>query len=316
MKTTLATRELLTLDGAGVRMFGTYHKPRNNDLVVSPRGKTGVVFLNTLSDPRSGAGDTAVCWAEALAACGYPSYRLDLPGMGDTDGEFPCELLSFITGKGFVPVIATKLKELVDRFELSGVVVVGHCLGAVNALYAASEARICKGLILLDPYFNRPKWITAKIQPGLVHWARKSRAGVYLRKTFDLAWSVPRKLRGNELPSNANLALLSQWKQVASKGLPILVLTSPGCQPRPGQFNYLQYALTLAGHKSRITAHEVENTDHSFADSMGKDAVRRYAESWMNHCWPHASTEEALVPSVLNPAPQEESPLTSNFAPA
>src|SRR6202034_2178754 len=56
----------------------------------------GVLFLNPLSTPRALIGDTAVYWASSFAAQGYPSLRIDLPGLGDSYGELPKDLLTFI----------------------------------------------------------------------------------------------------------------------------------------------------------------------------------------------------------------------------
>ena len=288
MRRALVDRELITLDAGGPRVCGTYHMPPSREGAAS---QVGVVFFNTLSDPRSGGGDTAVYWAEALAAGGYPVFRLDLPGLGDTDGEIPCELLSFITANGFAPVLHQKLRELVDRFGLAGVVLVGHCAGAVTALYAAQEQKLCRGVILLDPYFTRPKWITAKAQPGLIHFARKTRIGSFLRKSFDFAWDMLRSIRRHELPKNANVAMLGAWMQAASKGLPILVLRSPGAEPKAGQFDYLEYAMTLAGKKAQITLKRIENTDHSFANRAGKQAAARSMEAWMGRFWPQEAVK-------------------------
>ena len=111
---------------------GTFHQRSGNSLSrsgVSTRKPVGLVFLNSLSLPRAATGDSAVYWAESFANYGYPSFRLDLPGLGDTAGNIPTDVLSFINEGGYAPIAAAKMKELVEHFNLSGVVLVGHCAG-------------------------------------------------------------------------------------------------------------------------------------------------------------------------------------------
>lgn len=290
MKQVLPTRALITLDRSGVDLRGTYHKPADRlaetDLRASASGRTGVVFVNGLSAPRSGYGDTAVYWAESFAACGYPSFRIDLPGLGDTCGEIPLELLDFITRGEYASVIVTTVRELVDRFNLAGVVMVGNCAGAVTAVCAASEQNTCKGLIVMDPYFNFAKRITARVPGKLVSWSRKTVAGRVLRHVYDLARDLPRAIQKDKLPPSANRALLDRWKRAASRGMPILVLRSPGKEPGPGQFDYMKHAAALAGRKAKVEIKLLADADHSFAELAGRDAVRSHAEAWLRDFFP------------------------------
>ena len=86
MKQSIADRELVALDGDGVLMRGTYHKPRAAG-GAAIRLLPGIMFLNSLLTPRAAFGDTAVRWAESFARRGYPCFRFDLPGQGDSDGK-------------------------------------------------------------------------------------------------------------------------------------------------------------------------------------------------------------------------------------
>src|SRR5580698_10178202 len=134
LKNAIETRELITLDGLGIVLRGTYHKTPQVDL--NKRKCIGVLFLNSLSPTRAATGDSAVYWADSFAEYGYPSFRIDLPGFGDSDGDTPTDLVNFINTGGYTSVVALKIKELVERFNLLGVVMVGHCSGAVSALCA------------------------------------------------------------------------------------------------------------------------------------------------------------------------------------
>jgi hypothetical protein len=63
----IGKRELIVLDGLGVRLRGTYHRPADwvfNGGVIQARAgqgnRTGVLFVNSLSLPRAASGDSAV----------------------------------------------------------------------------------------------------------------------------------------------------------------------------------------------------------------------------------------------------------------
>ncbi len=306
MNGAIRRRELITLDGLGVLVRGTYHKPVDEVLDChnsqSEAGRIGLLFLNSLSIPRTATGDSAVYWADALARCGYPVFRCDLPGLGDSSGTVPNDLLDFMNDGGFGPIGASKAKELVERFNLAGVVIVGHCAGAITAIHVAAMYPECKGLILMDPYFHFQKAIRPKLRQGLSDWARRSKIGGLFSNIYDVARDVRRRVLRNRPPENANLALLSRWKQVASGGLPILFLKAPGlktssAKPRVGEFDYLKHVLGLAGHKARVVVQFIAGTDHSFANRVGRAAVRKSMEDWLAAHFP-LSRAQAVRPNV------------------
>ena len=112
---TVDLRQLISLDGNGTAIRGTYHRvPDDRDLSqtgVNQKPCLGIFFLNSLTLPRGATGDSAVYWADSFANCGYPSFRFDLPGLGDTEGELPLDVLHFINSGGFTSVIALKVAE-------------------------------------------------------------------------------------------------------------------------------------------------------------------------------------------------------------
>jgi pimeloyl-ACP methyl ester carboxylesterase len=300
-------RELVTLDGLGVLLRGTFHKPHGCNSAESKVDKPkpiGILFLNSLSLPRAATGDSAVYWAESLAGRGYPSFRFDLPGLGDTAGDIPNELLNFINAGGYARIAGAKVKELVERFGSSGVVIVGHCAGTVSAIYAAAACMSeCRGLVLLDPYFHVPQAIRPAVRRGLSDWALRSKTGRILSNLYDRTRNIRLLLRGNAPPRNANLPLLNRWREVASTGLPILIIKAPsrkatGTGHRVGEFDYLKHVLNLAGRKSQVVVELVQGTDHSFANRMGRVGVQRYIEQWLGNYLP---LREEVPVNVLLP---------------
>jgi len=228
--------------------------------------------------------------------------------LGDTAGEIPLELLSFINSGGYARVTAFKIRELVERFGLSGVVLVGHCAGTVTAIHAAAACiRDCKGLVLLDPYFHLPQAVRPKVRQGLSDWALRTRLGGFFSDLYDRIRKVRLRLRGNSPPQNANMPLLRCWREVATSGLPILLLKAPGrkapgTKARVGEFDYLKYILETAGRRSRVLVELIEGTDHSFANRKGRVAVRRLTERWLGAHLPLTKREETPMNAVLSEA--------------
>jgi hypothetical protein len=155
----------------------------------------------------------------------------------------------------------------VERFTLSGIVLVGHCAGTVSALHAGSVCQNVRGLVLLDPYFHLQK---ANPQGEL--------------------------MRAQGLPGNANLPLIECWNQVTARGIPILVLTAPSFK-KTGEFDYLGYLQKASGteYKGRVVVQPIADTPHSFAEGPGKDSVREHIEGWLGEYFPLRMNQEAFA---------------------
>ena len=274
---------------------------------MAEQSPTGVVFLNPGTLPRAALGDSAVYWADSFAASGYPSFRFDLPGLGDSGGDLPTDLMDFqsaVNRGDYAPILSATTQTLVERFELRGVVVVGLCAGAVTALFAAAADNRIKGLILMDPYFNEQQDVTSRSLLSRWHmrvirgieedWQRSvpsgSRLGTALFLKLRGIHKAMKRVRvlpsGNALPSNANLALLRSWQQVVSSGRRILVFSSRSSVPRAGAFDYVEYLLAKSDRGDGVAAQLIDDTNHSFAEGQGKQAVRRHAGEWLRVNFP------------------------------
>ena len=102
------------------------------------------------------------------------------------------------------------------------------------------------------------------------------------------------------------LSLVTHWKQLVSSGLPILVCKSGepaadlgSSKLRAGMFDYLEHITSFAGHRSRLSLHTIEGTDHSFADRVGRAAIREHAEAWLHKHFPGEVAATALLNSSV-----------------
>jgi pimeloyl-ACP methyl ester carboxylesterase len=291
----IESRELFTVDCQGGTLSGTYHIPAQG-LVGSNR--TGILLLSGFPMPRSAHGDAAVHWATSFAQLGYPSFRVDLPGVGDSRGNVPAELLQYTSAGGYERVTAELVEQIVARFELAGVVILGQCAGSISAIFAAAITEKCRGLILIDPPFNLPPAVRPTAKRALFHWTTKSRIGGRLSNIYDQYKKLRLQLRKNAPPENANFPLLKRWKQIASAGLPILLLNAPepkasDKKPRAGKFDYIRHVLDLAGSRSRAEARAVSGANHTFSNPLGKSAIREHVAEWMPKFFPFERSVKA-----------------------
>jgi pimeloyl-ACP methyl ester carboxylesterase len=272
-------RRLITLHGIGGVVRGTHHEAQ---LESSGTQRIGVLILNSLSPSRAAAGDSAVYWADAFAKSGYPAFRLDMPGFGDSDGDPPPELLKFINTGGYGPIASALMRKLSEEFELSGVVVVGLCAGAVSALYTAAASKDCRGLVLMDPYFHLPLPARSWLWQKLTGRISRTALGRAVSIGYDRLTDLRLYLRRNPMPENTNFPLLKCWKTVAPTGMPILLLKAPTTKPRGEEFDYVRYLLEQAGSNSRVVVKVVEGAGHTFSNRAGRTGVRELTEGWLN----------------------------------
>lgn len=327
MKTSIDTREVVSIDVSGILIQGTYHKPR----AVGETSRTAVVFLSPGILPRAATGDSAVYWADSVAASGYPTFRFDLPGLGDSDGDLPTKVIDFqcsVNEGRYATVVSEITRSVVDRWNFQGVVVIGLCAGAVTALYAAASDERIKGLILMDPYFYLQRDITSR--SVLSHWQMRvmrkmeddwqgsasAQHNVGLRLVLKLRGiqhklrDVVLRARAGRLPSTANKPLIRCWNRVASSGRPMLVMSSSWSKPQGGAFDYLGHLLSASARRSRVDTEVIEGTTHNFAEGPGKAAVDRSIRQWLSRNFSLAGFEHGAA-EVGQRSHGEDAPLVA-----
>ncbi len=133
------------------RLVGVLAEPAGDS---SRRAEACVVLMNAGSIRRIGPNRMWVEMARAWAARGIPTLRLDLEGIGDSDGD---ESVLFETPGFYRPELAAEVQSVLnalagqglpDRFVLGGL-----CSGAYWAFHAALADERVHGLLLINLWF-------------------------------------------------------------------------------------------------------------------------------------------------------------------
>ncbi len=132
----------LLLDREAGRLFGIFSQPRNQSGTCP-----AVLICNTGANPHYGFGRLAVQLARSLAEDGVASLRLDLTGIGDSDGASSVSLPHLYADRGGDLRAAT---EFLQQRGYGRVVVFGICTGAFHAVRAGLDNPCIAGVILVN----------------------------------------------------------------------------------------------------------------------------------------------------------------------
>ncbi len=142
LSTPHAIERPLLLDRERGRLFGMFSQPRG------PSGACPAVLIcNTGANPHYGFGRLAVALARGLAEDGVASLRLDLTGIGDSDGASTVSLPDLYADR------SGDLRAAADFLQQRGydhVVVFGICTGAFHSIRAGLGDPRVAGVVLVN----------------------------------------------------------------------------------------------------------------------------------------------------------------------
>lgn len=311
-------RKALQLDVAGHRLFGTLHdhdiKDSEHDQKSSQR--IGVLLLSFGQQPRSWVGDLGSSIADRLDEQGYPTFRFDMPGLGDSPGDLPVYLeelwRDILLGAHEAPLHAL-YGELTRQYSLKGLVIGGFCGGAVTALYAVNaRSPLMLGLVLFEPEMAlvRTNSSTAghTVAPLTVDsfqervellWQRLRSPNSWRRLLsgradyafwYRLLESYAHKLknlarRTKPLPAETNLRMFNSWQLARRLRIPTLVV-SVGSHNRSKYYRAYGLQPGVAEPKSALQWVEIPNTTHAMLTGGAKDAVGKHFVNWISSTFP------------------------------
>jgi pimeloyl-ACP methyl ester carboxylesterase len=164
-------RKCIEIIVQGSRLRGVVHLPPADGVTTNDLLHPG--FL-----PRSGQGDFAVALADAIADAGVMTVRIDMPGLGDSEGDLPEDSFAFIDitqEGGFAEVAWECVERIREQLGLHKVIIGGHCGGAITGFFALSDRKRngVAGMFALETMFHMVR-SAAPVQTADVPLARGS----------------------------------------------------------------------------------------------------------------------------------------------
>jgi len=145
-------RSAITLESDGFKLFGILHMPREAMQVGC------VLFIHGFGGHKVGKYRLAVRQAEQLSKRGIASFRFDLRGSGDSEGDF-----RDITVEGMLKDVATAIEYVRNHPQIdeNKIVLCGRSMGGALACLAAQKYHP-KAFVLWAPVFDAEPWVTGK----------------------------------------------------------------------------------------------------------------------------------------------------------
>lgn len=144
------TRNWITVENAGVQLFGVLHRPTNvENLPV-------VLILHGFASSKQGSNRCYVTMAEALANEGIAALRFDFRGSGDSEGTLDEASLEDLISDALCVAYSLNDHEDLDATKVG---IFGASLGGSIAVQAAAKGRLAKALALWAPVASGELWL-------------------------------------------------------------------------------------------------------------------------------------------------------------
>lgn len=271
-----------------VDVLGTAHLPDRESPGGAVAGDLAFLFFNAGHVPREGHAGTIARVADQLAASGFPAYRFDLPGLGDSPGEIPAGLEEFffsVHDGAFAPAALQIARAVIKRSACSRLVLGGLCGGAATALFVAEEApELVAGLVALEPEFVRPGGVAPQELRGKLSnrasWLRLLTGHSQYSERLRFVSRLVLPLAGRWLlPAEANRALVWSYRALVRRGVPCLIMLAEG-KPRELFYDQLNKLLFRGKPGAQVTEIPILNTNHIFTSGGAAERIVQEVGEW------------------------------------
>lgn len=310
------TRRVFTMTYLYFTLVGTQH-------VANHSSSRALVLPNFGYVPRNGHSSMAIRICDQVAARGIHGIRVDLPGLGDSDGELPEDLQQWaadVRAGAMAPVILAVMDELKQQHMIEQIILGGLCAASITSLHAfAIRPRQVSALMLLEPEFftEESAGSAEEVSPtddsrnplgkawermfSKAHrlftvwgWMRVVAGENEFMRNLPITRTIIRRLlwlQNRNLPPRTNLALVSAWQSAVRSRLPILVITAQGRMrelffERVNLFAVPDFE-SLAGPGQAIRYLRIPGTNHTFTTGDASGHVTQTAADWaqatLNH---------------------------------
>lgn len=259
---------------------------------------TTFVFLNAGIVRRSGPSRSYVMLARNLADAGYPSFRFDLPGLGDSGLLDESKSIEENHSAG----ISSALDFVEGQGMPSSVILIGVCRGASEGLrYAPKDPRV-RGLVLIDPpeLLRTVGWHVRRcmllpIRP-VVWW--KALMGKYSVWDRVLRLREPRR-RGAGHGTNSRLAYRDAWRRIAVNQVKCLMMITSGQKELYSYRRQLFQLFPGLGLKEHVQPLMMPAVDHTLSTAAARKSVLLAIVEWRVgplSCEPNGGQESEAEP--------------------
>lgn len=234
-------------------------------------GRPTVLLLNNSVDHHIGPNRVWVEWSRTMAAAGFRCVRVDLTGIGDSPAR-PGQPIDHPYG----PASVTDIVEAAAGIDTGdGVVAVGLCSGARNALDAAAFAdpAVLRGVCAINPPLHMTRRAIATLSPDDPIPDALRRTNAHRRVRARLAAAAPAWL-GRSLDSAGIVRSRAQVLQRAvDRGVDVLVVFGTD------DFHLQRVRRDSQWHLDRLAGDErfqlvtVDGVDHALFAPSGRAAV-------------------------------------------
>ncbi|NTV70749.1 MAG: hydrolase 1, exosortase A system-associated [Azonexaceae bacterium] len=252
---------------------------------------------------RIGGHRQLVLWARKISSCGFPVFRFDFGGMGDSYGEY----VEFDN-------VEDDINAAIDRFfketpSLKQIVLWGECNACSAALFHAYTDPRIKGLVMLNPwvrteqgqakavikhyYLDRLKqrsfWIkvfslkfdfvdsmrSAIQMISLARGASATKPQITAKNAVDRSKPLPERMLEGLSRFKGRIMLVMSGRDMVAREFDDLLQTAPVWQER------------LAA--CALVRHDLQYADHTFSTGAWRDQVAAWGINWLTtfHSSPH-----------------------------
>ena len=242
---------------------------------------------------RIGGHRQLVLWARAMASHGFPVFRFDFSGMGDSYGDY----------LGFEKT-QDDMRLAIDRFfaevpTMKRLVLWGECNACSSALFHAYEDPRIVGIVMLNPWVRTQQ---GKAKAVVKHYyLQRLRQRAFWTKVFRLEFDVigslrsaiqmlgqarkPRTGAASPVDSSArSLPLPERMLDGLSRFTGRILLIMSGRDMVSREFDDLlqaapEWRRQLAEHG--LVRHDLPLADHTFSSAEWRDQVVRWGIAWL-----------------------------------
>lgn len=246
---------------------------------------------------RIGGHRQLVLWARAMASHGYPVFRFDFSGMGDSYGDY----------LGFEKT-QDDMQRAIDRFfaevpTMRRLVLWGECNACSSSLFHAYKDPRIVGIVMLNPWVRTQQ---GKAKAVVKHYyLQRLRQRAFWSKVFRLEFDVLGSLRSAihmlgqaRKPAGAAAANAAAPGDAAAARLPLpermldglrrfngrILLIMSGRDMVSKEFDDLlqatpEWRRQLAEHA--LVRHDLPLADHTFSSAEWRDQVVRWGIDWL-----------------------------------